>query len=129
MIKIKRIAINEYGTFGNLLVNDIPIMVTLECLPLGNQKNISCIPAGFYQCEKITSETKGKCISIKNVLDRTGILIHSGNTLQDTEGCILVGFSYGELEGIPSILNSRNALKKLLNIVSSEFVLHIVDCY
>ena len=129
MIRIKRITVNEYGTFGVLLKDGVPMMTTLECLPLFNHKNISCIPAGFYECEQITVDKLGDCILIKNVPDRDSILIHTGNTIDDIEGCILVGFSFGKVSGLPAVLSSRNALKKLLSIVPNEFVLEIQNCY
>ena len=125
MIKIKRISNTEYGTFGVLLKNDVPLMVTLERLPMHNQTNISCIPTGCYECEKITSEKHGKCIAVKNVPDRTNIQIHAGNQLKETEGCILVGLSYGNVFNTYGVVKSRDALAILLSEVPDRFMLEI----
>ena len=51
---------------------------TLELPWMGNRNEKSCIPSGFYECQKIDSPSKGYCVSIKNVVGRTHVLIHSG---------------------------------------------------
>lgn len=63
---------------------------TLELSWKGNQKRISCIPAGTHPAKVIYSPTYGRCIQIF-VDGRTAILIHWGNFYTNTLGCILVG--------------------------------------
>jgi len=125
MIKIKRTSYTKYGTFGVLMKNDTPLMVTLERLPMQNQRNISCIPTGFYECEKITSENHGKCISIKNVPERDNIQLHVGNILKETEGCVLVGLNFGYVSNTYGVRLSRKALDMLLNEVPDRFMLEV----
>jgi len=48
----------------------------------------SCIPLGMYKC--VYNKDK-RVYDILNVPGRTLIQIHVGNTIKDTEGCILVG--------------------------------------
>lgn len=47
---------------------------------------------------------------LENVPWRTGIRVHSGNTIADTDGCVLVGQRRGTLHGQPAVLDSRAAL-------------------
>lgn len=44
---------------------------------------------------------------------RSAILIHSGNTTLDIEGCILVGLRHGRIENTDAVLESRAALAQL----------------
>lgn len=47
----------------------------------------------------------------------TGVLIHSGNTHADTEGCILVG----ETRDGDKILQSRDAMKRLMALLKIPY--------
>ena len=50
---------------------------------------------------------------LENVPGFTGVLIHSGNTAEDTEGCILVGKN--RVKG--KVLDSRETFQKLLRLL------------
>jgi len=118
-MKLKRVCNSDAGTFGVLIDNDIPICLTLELPYRGNQRNISCIPFGKYECKRKNSNRFGDTFEVKNVSGRTHILLHKGNTIKDTSGCILLGNSYGFLGGVPAIYDSREAF--------NNFMLHMRD--
>lgn len=70
-------------TLGSFIVFDqdqVALSVkSLELPWLDNERSISCIPAGTYDCERIQHPKYGHCWLVKNVPSRTGILIHTGN--------------------------------------------------
>ena len=88
-IILKRVATGPTGTFGVLIDSDVPFTLTLEDPWLHNQQNVSCIPAGDYKCLPVKSPRFGSTWEITNVVDRTHILFHAGNTTDDTSGCVL----------------------------------------
>ena len=41
-------------------------------------------------------------------------------SIKDIEGCILVGSEFGELNGVPAVLESRKAFNRLQSSVGEE---------
>lgn len=78
------------STKGQLLVNHKSFH-TLELSWKDNQQNISCIPAGTYTFQKIQrTSNKQPALYLRDVTNRTEILIHQGNKPSHTQGCILI---------------------------------------
>lgn len=91
-------------------------MATIERPWLDNQRNISCIPNGEYLCKYLASSTSGKykgVYHLQAVPNRSGILIHAGNFMEHSTGCIILGMRSGILSGRQAVLSSRSAIKKL----------------
>jgi hypothetical protein len=106
---ILRIAENQDGTFGVFLEEDIPFCLTIERKWLNNEKGKSCIPVGDYLCERINSTKFGNTFEVKNVPNRTEILFHKGNIMEDSHGCIVVGEQFEPLDGDNAVLSSGKA--------------------
>lgn len=93
-------------TEGRLLAGDLALR-TLELPWKDNYPGVSCVPQGTYQVVIAFSNRFQRLMPrLVNVPNRSGILIHPGNTPHDTEGCILVGISEGP-DGM--LVNSRMA--------------------
>ena len=128
-----RLAQDYDRTLGRMMVFDIlsPVWtgVTLEPPWKDNKKNISCIPAGKYKVIPHKSPKFGDCLLIKSVPKRSHILFHWGNFPKDTQGCILVGTYFKDLDsdGTYEIANSRNAFNKLLEKAPEGFDLEIIN--
>ncbi len=95
-----------------------------------NQRNLSCIPAGDYTVTFMERSASGKyrnVYHIQGVEGRSGILIHSGNTVNHTLGCLIVGKRRGWLGRRRAVLNSRSGLRQLVDVLGKEpFKLTIV---
>ena len=82
---------------------------TLECPWQNNFIFVSCIPDGSYPLVAFDSEQHPNCWVVTPVPGRTGILIHPGNKVEDTQGCILPGLT----QEPGRVWNSREALRML----------------
>jgi len=113
----------DSANIGILLVNGAPGFITLEPRDLNNQRHVSCIPEGFYDCQKVRNRTLhnghkiDETLEVTGVPDRDGILFHSGNIEDDTEGCILLGL--GILPGGNFITSSHLAMQKFKDTILS----------
>lgn len=127
-LTLKRVDKNDECIFGALFLEEKELCKTLELPWRDNQKGISCIPAGKYKLSPYPSSRFGEVYIVNDVPNRTGILIHTGNTASDIEGCILVGDSYGKLNGKKAVLNSRQAFNLLKETLGEEeYLLNVVD--
>lgn len=102
-------------TLGQLYINGRYVCNTLEH-PVRIEKipKVTAIPFGTYEVVVTWSpKFKRKLPLIKNVPNFEGIRIHRGNTLEDTEGCILVGEWEGSYGLIHSIAAEVTVTKKI----------------
>lgn len=120
---------SDQGTFGKLTDEaGEDVAVTCERPDNGNQR-MGCIPVGKYHVTQFNSPSKGKDFIVLGVQNRSMIEIHKGNTIKDTEGCILVGLLYGHIGGVKAVLSSTAALAKMLAAYPDGFNLQIVEEY
>jgi len=124
-ILIQRHALKAGYTIGRMEVNGRYFCDTLEDTDRGLResmtedeiaalkvKGATAIPTGTYRIDMQTrSQRFGRVLPrLVSVKGYSGVLIHSGNTADDTEGCILVG----ENRERGKVLNSRATLEHLL---------------
>ena len=110
IVRIFRTKQNENGTLGELFIEGMRYCFTLELPWNDNKSDISCIPEGTYTCKLINSPHFGVVFKILDVPGRTDVLIHTGNFLKSTRGCVLLGTALGNTKPY-SILNSKIAFE------------------
>lgn len=123
---LRRFPSTNQGTFGALFIDNVPVCLTCEDPWNNNEHDISCIPLGIYQCQKYNSARFVNVWELQDVPGRTSILIHMGNTINDTHGCILVGYGFSVLNGLPSITDSVKTLNNLRAKLPDDFTLTII---
>lgn len=99
------------------------ICYSLELPWLDNKPEISCIPPGTYTVSINNGEKKG--FRLNNVIGRRDILIHIGNTVKDSKGCLIWGSSAGKLGGIDGVRDSTVTINSLLQKYPMGFILEI----
>jgi len=126
---IKRNQETDDGMFGMIVDGITPFALTLENMWLNNKRNISCIPAGEYECRRVNSPKFGDTFEVMNVPNRSHILFHKGNTEDDTAGCILIAEEFGELNKKTAILSSARGLREFMRRLEGidKFTLKIED--
>lgn len=116
------------ATLGKLYHGDKLICSTFELPDLSNAVNVSCIPGGTYRLKMVNSAKFGPSYEVKDVDGRSHILIHTGNTVNDTQGCIMPCASFGVLsvrshgtsKEMLAGLSSRMAYTKLMTLLGGE---------
>lgn len=93
---------------------------TLELPWVNNEPFVSRIPSGLYEVHKRESDTYGSHWHIRDVPDRTFILIHHGNFHRDTEGCVCVGRDYYDIDndGYRDVTSSKATMQALNNALT-----------
>lgn len=137
---LKRIARKPTYTVGRLYLDGQYFCDTLEDADRGLDWNMSldeikekkvysktAIPTGIYKINmnvvsprfKDRSWAKaweGRLPRLENVPGYEGVLIHVGNTHEDTSGCILVGNN----KEVGKVLNSTTTFNKLMQILTKS---------
>jgi hypothetical protein len=124
-LKVVRETKNEFCTIGSLFINDVFFCYTLEDKDRGLKQSdsllfiqakkifgLTAIPSGFYKLT-VNQSPKFKRM-LPRILDTkgfSGVLLHRGNSANDSLGCILLGYKKGH----NSIFESTKAETDLVN--------------
>ena len=119
LIRVDRYKFNKDNTISRMYVDD-----ELFCFGIEDEKrNVkvkgeTCIPDGVYELgtrwsPKFSSTFNHDMIWVKNVPNFDFILLHWGNTDDDTDGCYIIGDQLGIVKGQEAVLNSRATYKRL----------------
>lgn len=95
---------------------------TLERPWLDNKRSVSCIPKGEYEVEPNDTLAHPNTYRVLNVPNRDGILIHIGNLVSHSEGCILVGKSRADVDkdGKVDIARSTEAIREMNKLIGKN---------
>jgi hypothetical protein len=117
-LKLVRETLLPTRTLGKLYVNGEYFCDTAEDKDRFLEKNLNgkipkltAIPRGIYKVVLSLSNRFKKVLpEVLNVPVFSGVRIHSGNTEEDTEGCILVGKRIGD----SGVFESRKTMDRLM---------------
>ena len=126
---LKRVALRETYTIGKMYIDTHYFCDTCEdrvrdieregkvygktAIPYGTYKVTLGVQSPKYSQRASYDWCKGYLPRLMNVPHFDGILIHAGNTAEDSAGCILVG----ENKVVGKVINSMATLKRLYGIL------------
>lgn len=142
LIRVNRIHKADTYTIGNMFVKDDHLKDHYLCDTLEDRVRIlnsvkdkvkkqTAIPAGYYKVI-LSYSPHFQCL-MPEILDVPyfgKIRIRWGNTIDDTDGCILVGEN--KVKG--KVINSKAAYKKLMSILEpawnrgEDIYIYVCDC-
>jgi len=112
-IKVERFLHHPDCEIGRVFINDEYFCFSIEDASRTTKiKGETCIPLGVYPLSTRFSPHFSKAynhdmIWVQNVPGFEFILIHWGNTISDTEGCLIIGDKIGIVNQKDAVLNSR----------------------
>lgn len=119
ILTLKRIYSSPTYTIGKLYVDNEYFCDTLEDTVRANGVKVygkTAIPAGKYDFILTYSPTFKRTLPLLlNVPNFTNIRLHSGNTAEDSEGCILCG----ENKTKGTVTNSKTTISRLMVILQN----------
>ena len=122
-LKVKRKEFSDEYTIGDLFVDGNFFCNVLEdavrdekiygktAIPKGTYKVYMNVVSPKFKDRSWAKPYGGKLPRLLNVPNYEGVLIHVGNTAEDTSGCLLVGIN--DSEG--RVSNSQATFKKLMD--------------
>lgn len=125
------------GIQGHLIFPSGYKIPVLERPWKNNEREISCIDLGLYPVEYRISPltkslTKGKhekTFEIMDVDGRDDIMIHIGNFVKNSLGCVLTGMSHGTTaDGEPTVWSSAKSFDIFIEKMLTEEIDCIIIC-
>lgn len=125
--KLTRDRILDDCILGTMLAGG-SVFYTLELPWLDNTQNISCIPTGFYTLRYKSKSNNGLLNDVYEFISvpgRAGVLMHAGNHVSDSKGCVLNGLGR-DIEK-KEIISSKMAMGLLYELMGNSFDLLIEE--
>ena len=134
-ILVKRLYKNSAYTIGKMYIDGQYLCDTVEDCDRGLKQSMTsqqiavkkvygktAIPAGRYKVT-LTFSSKFKRVLplVNDVIGFLGIRIHSGNTAEDSLGCIIVGEN--KIKG--GVINSRTTMERLMAKLRGQMEIYI----
>jgi uncharacterized protein DUF5675 len=126
-LTLQRDSFTDTATMGELFIGTEHVCFTLE-LPNKDGLPGSCIPQGIYPVQLLSSPKfmashdpfiEQYAVAMPHIVkipNRSLIMVHFGNNVQETDGCVLVGADRsGEM-----VLESRAAFKDLYTRIEAD---------
>jgi hypothetical protein len=116
---VDRFSPTDTDDIGKLSVNGEFFCYTMENPDRPEKiKGITAIPEGIYKVGRRISPHFGVMVPwILDVPNFQYVLIHWGNTVKDTEGCLIVGARIGTLDNQRAVLDSKPTWDKLAPLI------------
>ena len=118
-ITVERFSETDIDDIGKVYVDGQFICYSIEN-PDRDKKiiDITAIPEGTYKVGKrLSPHFNCEVPWIMDVPGFQDVLIHWGNTVTSTHGCLVVGMRIGQLDGQRAVLDSKIAWDKLSKII------------
>jgi len=126
-ILVQRFDKHPVQTLGNgtVYVDQIKPVFDFKTMELEedkNQRRDDCIPSGIYPFVKHKSPKFGECLWIKNVPNRSEILMHPANFSRQLLGCIAPGKSHKDIDGdgLKDVTSSKSTMKEILKLLPKK---------
>jgi hypothetical protein len=129
---LKREKSTETQTLGEFAFFQDRVKLVFSCKTIElevdcNAVRDDAIPKGVYKVVKRYSEKYRWHFHIKDVPNRSYILIHNANYSRQLLGCVAVGASHVDIDrdGLIDVTSSKSTLKRMNKILPDEFILKI----
>jgi uncharacterized protein DUF5675 len=124
-LELRTVALLNEGAFGVLKWHGRPFAVSLE-RTFDNLRVV--VPSGIHRCFRTFYIRGGYPTFEVEVPGHRRVLFHQGNVEDDSEACILVAESFGELSGRTAVLDSRGGFSEFMRLTTGlqEFYTEII---
>lgn len=133
LITLLRIAeFPAYGTFGVLMDEGLPICTTIERVWKNNQRGVSCIPEGEFDCKRGWYNRGNYATFEIKCLPREQVKFHKGNLDESSHGCIILGESFDPVWNLKDnkmdygILSSGKAMGQFMDLMKNVEMFKLV---
>ena len=126
LIKVERFIHHPDSEISRVYVNDQLFCYSIEdAYRTTKIPGETCIPDGVYPLATrwsphFSPKYNHDMVWVQNVPGFQYILIHTGNTINDTEGCLILGGKIGILNGKDAVLNSKPTYLSFYNKVINQ---------